>query len=767
MIPKKRGAISGALARRIATARSQPNNPHRSPDVLDPQQRYNMEHRGKSYLKVRIVMSISRSTAHRPRRIRTALVRCTLLSALIGLLGGCVVEPLTPTTSQTQPTATAPQASAAPSAPPSPTTPSAELSVQPAAPAEPNAAADDSGLTLITGEFRYSNDIITTYYVEQSVALTDMYGFVTRDLEWEIPIEGQTLGFLELDGESMRGNYTLQLPAQPRGTPVDVDHDGQADAGVQIFAVSYSPNLTGGPYSEGDDRSTGWPSYLASTVNDPENKDEVTGGKLVVWAPDGEQQFPSGFGPDNLLFTADDPVAAIPAGYSIIDLDQEPFGISQEDEPELTLHEPDDAGVKDYADLSYTEAFTQMFEQVRKEYAFNGIPEKQPNWDELAAQLTPRVEEAQRQRDPEAFYLALRDFTNAFRDGHVGLSAPQFDGQIFQEVAIGGYGFAIRELDDKRVIVNYVLPDGPAAEAGMTVGAEIIRFNDKPIAQAISEVDPLGGPFSTDFARRYQQQIFLVRAPLDAEAQVTFVNRNQAEQTATLRASDERETYFVNSLYNNYDPDALPVEFRTLDSGVGYVRVNSNYDDLNLIVRLFERALRTFENNGVPGLIIDMRLNSGGAPLGLAGFLTDEDIPLAQLEYFSEKTGAFEPEGVPDVLRPNAVQYRFDRMALLVEQTCASACEIEAYGFSQVPEMIVIGQYPTAGVEAEVARGQFRLPEDISLQIPTGRFVLPDGSIFLEGTGVQPTQRVPIDEQTVLSDEDVILQAAEEAILGQ
>ena len=91
-----------------------------------------------------------------------------------------------------------------------------------------------------------------------------------------------------------------------------------------------------------------------------------------------------------------------------------------------------------------------------------------------------------------------------------------------------------------------------------------------------------------------------------------------------------------------YDPNALPVEYQILDSGIGYVRVNSNYDDLNLIKRLFERALSTFESNQLAGIIIDMRLNFGGSPLDLAGFLTEEKIPLGQLEYYSDQTGNFE-----------------------------------------------------------------------------------------------------------------------------
>lgn len=52
-----------------------------------------------------------------------------------------------------------------------------------------------------------------------------------------------------------------------------------------------------------------------------------------------------------------------------------------------------------------------------------------------------------------------------------------------------------------------------------------------------------------------------------------------------------------------------------------------------------------FEENGITSLLIDMRLNFGGSPLGLAGHLTDQEIMLGQLSYYSEKTGQFEPDG--------------------------------------------------------------------------------------------------------------------------
>jgi C-terminal processing protease CtpA/Prc len=621
----------------------------------------------------------------------------------------------------------------------------------------------------VQGTYSVTNAfVLETYIVENAVALTDMHGFVTRDLEWEVPLDSQVLGFMSFDLETLSGTFDLNLPVKPEGEFNDVDNNGREDAGVQIFAVAYSPNLAGGPFSEGDDRSFGWPTYLASVLTDSENKDEVIGGKLIVWAPDENQQFPSGFGADGMLFTADDPAAPLPAGYSLVDLDQDPFDISQPATFEMTLFEPKEFELKDFSKQSYIEAFDNMFEFVRINYAFNGIEGKEPDWDALYAELKPRVEQAEKDGDAAAFYRALRDFTFAFKDGHVGINGGEIGNQDFLSVASGGYGFAIREMDNGDAIVVFVLENGPAAQAGMQTGARVTEFDGKPIGEAIAGVQPYAIQ-STDIHVRYQQARYLLRAQPGAEASVTFANPGAEPQTARLTAVAERESFQRTSIFFGVDTESLlPVDYRVIRDGntaVGYVAVNSYYDDLNLIVRLFERALKQFSDMQVNGLIIDLRYNSGGNPLGLAGFLYDQDIPLGQAESFSEKTGQFEPQGVRDRVRPNVIQYHFEKMVLLVGPACASACDQEAYAFSQVPGMVVVGQYPTSGIFADVAKGQFALPEGFSLQVPTTRFTLPDGSLFLEGTGVPPTLKVPVDETTVFSTEDVVLMTGLQAVL--
>ena len=632
--------------------------------------------------------------------------------------------------------------------------------------AEPTKAAPATSPVKLVGDLTYSNDfVLETYYVEQGVALADMTGFVKRDQLWEIPVQGQILGYMDTDYESNAATYYIDLPIRPEATMNDVDNNGQTDTGVQIFAVAYWPNLVGTAYSEGDDRSMGWPSYLASVKTDTENQDEVIGGKLVIWSPDALQKFPTGFGADGLLFTKDDPTDVVPAGWSVIDLDKTPFAVITDEVPSLTLYEPADVAIKDYSTLSYSEAFKKMFDVLKNEYAFNGIAGKQPDWDALWATLEPKVAEAEAKKDAKAYYLALREFTWAFHDGHVGLTGGDMENEVFNEVTAGGYGMSARMLDDGTYMVTFVTPGGAAEKAGIKPGDTIIKINGEAVAVALTKVQPLSAPFSTDFAQEYQQERYLLRAPAGTSAEFTWLNEKNAEKTAKLTVTDERDSFSFSSIYKGFDYVAPPVTYKILDSGVGYVAITSNYDDLGLIIRLFERALKTFEANEVPGIIIDMRMNSGGSPLGLAGFLIDKEIMMGQLEYYSSTTGKFEPEGVRERFYPNENLYKFDKMALLVGQACASACEIEAYGFSQVPGMQVVGYYPSGGIEAEVARGQFLLPEGMSAQFPTGRFTMEDGSLFLEGAGVPLDIRVPKTRENLLSTEDVELKTAEQYVL--
>ena len=237
-------------------------------------------------------------------------------------------------------------------------------------------------------------------------------------------------------------------------------------------------------------------------------------------APDADQQFPSDFGSDEKLFTEDDPLMDIPAGWSVIDLDQTPFSIDRSEDASIDLHEPENTALDDFSGLSYSEAFDSMLEKFKNEYAFTEL--KKIDWDAKADEFRPRFEEAETAKDEHAYALALRDFIWSIADTHVGFDQSLLEAD-FQEAISGGLGFGMRDTDDGKIITNFVLEGGPAQEAGMEWGAEIISLDGQPVSEVVDATMPWSSPFSNPIIKRLQQLRYATRFKLDkGQVEVTF-----------------------------------------------------------------------------------------------------------------------------------------------------------------------------------------------------------------------------------------------------
>ena len=251
-----------------------------------------------------------------------------------------------------------------------------------ASPATKAGPANPDEPVIITGDIPYTSPFFLSSSYEPFVMLEDEAGFVNRNKEFVFPLNDQVIGPV-IVGSDKKLTYSLTLPEVPHGTIVDAAHENQPGKGVMVFVVAYWSNTWNGPFLEPRD-GTGWSNAYSSDITDPERNDEITGGTMVVWAPDDQQKFPSGFGADNKLFTADDPVAPIPAGYSLVDLDQKPFRFYKEAQPKITLNEGVVA-VSDFSTMSYPDAFTAMFDKVSVEYPFTA--EKKMDWPALKAKF--------------------------------------------------------------------------------------------------------------------------------------------------------------------------------------------------------------------------------------------------------------------------------------------------------------------------------------------------------------------------------------------
>lgn len=630
-------------------------------------------------------------------------------------------------------------------------------------------ATRDNEPKIVNGNVTYTNYFFTEGVAEPIVILEDQGGFVARDRKFLIPVESQVIAEITSDFYTSPFTYSLSLPAAPNGTLHDVDHDGNEETGVMIFAVAYWTNTWGDPYLERRDQfGGGWSTAYASTkvTDDRDSYLEVYGGKYLVYAPYAKQQFPSGFGDDKKLFTDDDPIMDLPAGWSVIDLDQTPFAIDRSEYPTLDLYEPESAALVDFSKLSYSAAFDKMVQKFKNEYAFTEL--KKIDWDAKATEFRARFEDAEKSKDQHAYALALRDFLWSIPDTHLGLSTSLLDDDFITDIS-GGLGFAIRETDDGKIIATYVTAGGPAQEAGMVWGAQITSLDGKPVVDVIDDTVPWSSPFSNPVIKRLQQLRYATRFRLDqGQVEVKFINPAGSQQTATLAVTDERTSFSSASFYAGQSPTVLPVEFDVLPSGYGYIKVSSFLDNDVLSILVWERAIKYFNDNQIPGVIIDMRVNGGGSGWladQMAAYFFDTEIVVGNTARYNRGSGEFymDPADETRMIPPRAQLQYSGPVVVLVGQACASACEFFSYDMSINDRATVVGQYPTDGAGGSVE--DFTMPEDITVQLTIGRAVDAQGNIHLEGKGVEPTVRVPVTFETLqrqANGEDVILQTAEE-----
>jgi C-terminal processing protease CtpA/Prc len=627
---------------------------------------------------------------------------------------------------------------------------------------------DEGGVISITGVVTYTNPFFTLGVAAPVVILEDQAGFVDRNEGFLMPVASQTLGQITSDFFTSPFSYSLSLPIEPQGTLRDVDHDGQEEVGVQVYAVAYWTNTFGDPFLEERDLyGGGWSTAYASTeVSDDAATDrEIIGGKLLIYAPDDAQDFPIGFGEDGLLFTEDDPTTTLLPGYTVVNLDTDPFTFDRSREQQIDLIEPEGAALVDLSDLSYADAFDALVDKLKDEYAFTEY--KGIDWEALRAEFKPRFEAADQRSDSLIYRRTLRDFAWSIPDGHV--SGP-FVVEDFQEAISGGLGFAMMETDDGRILVNFITPGSPAETAGMELGAEIIAIDGQPVADAVENAVVYSAPFSTEHVLRLQRLRYATRFPLDTEVEVTFANFGAGEETVLMTAVAEFDSFSFSSFNQGRTGLELPVEYEFLPDGYMRVKIFSFSDNDLLTIQLWERMMRALNENQIPGLIIDMRQNGGGSGFladQMAAYFFNEPFVLGNAGYYDEDRGEFyfDPRTEDRYYLPaEDLRYNGD-VVVLVGPNCASACEFFSYDMTIDERAAIIGQYPTAGLGGSI--DEVLMPEGERFRFTQGRAVDNDGNIHIEGIGVVPTEDVPVNEDTLFSVGDPILEAAIDYLNGQ
>ncbi|HNO79828.1 MAG TPA: S41 family peptidase [Phycisphaerae bacterium] len=293
-----------------------------------------------------------------------------------------------------------------------------------------------------------------------------------------------------------------------------------------------------------------------------------------------------------------------------------------------------------------------------------------------------------------------------------------------------GVGIQIRnkynpELKDNEILVVSPLDDAPAYRAGILAEDIITNVNGESL---------LGVPVT--------KAVGLITGPLGTTVTLTIRRENTDGEVKTFDVPLKREIVKIQSVKSHHRRDDNEEQWNFLlddELGVGYVRVGAFQENTVEQLRL---ALSEATNNGMKGLILDLRFNPGGL---LKSAVEMSELFLDRGDRIVSTKGLRSPEWAVDA--EGSGEFKDLPLIVLINESSASASEIVSGAIRDQHRGLILG---------ERSFGKFSVQNLIQLahseahlKLTTARYYLPSGKSLhrekgSETWGVEPDITIPL-----------------------
>lgn len=278
--------------------------------------------------------------------------------------------------------------------------------------------------------------------------------------------------------------------------------------------------------------------------------------------------------------------------------------------------------------------------------------------------------------------------------------------------SFGGLGIQIKMVDGWLTVIE-PLPDTPAKRAGLMSGDRIVEIDGKTM-QGVS----------------IEKAIKLLKGDPNTQVTISVARKGEKE---LMKIPLIREIIHVSAVPQS--------EQFMLDSTIGYVRLRDFTRDA---AKEMESAIRKLQNQGMRGLVFDLRDNVGGL-LDVAVSISDLFVAKGKIIVSHKDRNKYETvyyaerEPIGDFL-----------LAVLVNEFSASASEIVAGCVQDQKRGVIVGPAGRKTFGKGSVQTLYELPTmpGASLKMTTAKYYTPSGRSIEDDKGLMPDIFAPVtDEQ--------------------
>lgn len=363
--------------------------------------------------------------------------------------------------------------------------------------------------------------------------------------------------------------------------------------------------------------------------------------------------------------------------------------------------------------------FTELWEIVRDDYVYpdhNGA-----DWDAIGQEYRARVESGFSDED---FWLAMDEMLIELGDDHsiflspaVAADEEQMRSGELEYVGIGVYAVPVPAKDYSVVLL--VLPDSPAARAGIRPHDRILSVDGRPAC-------------CDEFGYDY---LYLLLGAEGSQVELRVQSPGGVARAVTVPRARILES--------------LPVETRRLEGNVGYILIPTLWDET--VVERVREALEELSAEGeLDGLVLDMRVNGGGSDVALEGLLA----------FFSDgEMGRYTSSWGEEPLRVEGIDVHGSQrvpLVILVGRETVSFAEVFSGVLAEAGRARIVGRATLGNVEIMYG---YDFEDGSRAWIAQESFRPPSGTDW-EETGILPDVEIPLDWDEFTVENDPQLDAA-------